>query len=259
MNHLNGKKHTLRNVTFAIIAFLFFTIGIPIIVNETYKYGSLYGGYVTIWNAADVLSYYGTLLGSVTTVVALMATIAFTKKQIEHNRFIEYNYAKWENIESIITKILADISPLHINDFGERKDTTMEMVSMTIIHLQTYENTIKASLDTMKCYINPHDFQQLTAFTEKLSDCITLFSKIEQDLKMQAKGLILDTYMNQGTIPNYSWSAFYEAVGEIDKKILSAHDGPYQELLDKKCEVFDKIYTDIEQHAVEILQFIKNK
>ena len=111
----------------------------------------------------------------------------------------------------------------------------------------------------MKCYINPHDYQQLAAFTEKLSDCITLFSKVEQDLAMQAKGLILDTHMNQGIIPDHSLSAFYKAVSETDKKILSAHDGPYQELLDKKREVFDQIYTDIEQHAVEILRFIKKK
>ena len=61
----------------AVTAVLFI-IGGPIIINELYKTGK---GYLTLWGAADVLSYYGTLLGAVATIVAVVLTIRFTKKQ----------------------------------------------------------------------------------------------------------------------------------------------------------------------------------
>ena len=35
---------------------------VPVAINESYKYGVVY---VTKWDAADVLSYYGTVLGAV--------------------------------------------------------------------------------------------------------------------------------------------------------------------------------------------------
>lgn len=226
------------------------------IINETYKHS---GFYVTMWNAADMLSYYGTLLGTVTTVAALVITITFTKKQLQHDRFLDRNYAKWEKIESIITKILTDISPLVINDFGKMENADMQTLLGMITHLQKYENAIKTSLDAMKCYVNPHDCVEMAIFEEQLTDCVTQFLEIEQTLKKKIGELMAIASMNQGSVPTPALFLFYNEIrGTIDK-ILPAHDGPYQELLSKKREAFDKIYTNIEQQAEEILQFKKRK
>ena len=65
----------------------FFIVGIPILINESYKNGQ---GYITMWNAADVLSYYGNILGSAATIIALIVTIRFTSKTNEEN----YNQQK---------------------------------------------------------------------------------------------------------------------------------------------------------------------
>ena len=71
------KKKTLFAIAvlFGIILFVF---GVPIVINECYKVG----GYVTLWSAEDVLSYYGTILGATVSVVVLTATILFTRKQM---------------------------------------------------------------------------------------------------------------------------------------------------------------------------------
>lgn len=259
MNQSNRKEYLVGKVILVIIAFLVFTIGIPTIINEAYKYGALHGGYVTEWDAADVLSYYGTLLGAGTTIAALVATIAFTKKQIEHDRFLEHNYMKWEKIESVITKILTDISPLCISEFEKMDDTSMQTLFAMFVHLQAYETAIKSSLDTMKCHINPHDYQKIAAFEEQLSNCITQFSEIEQELRNEIGKVIFVAVVNQGTIPGPAWLMFYNATRGISERIPPVHDGPYQELLSKKREVFDRIYADIEQQAEEILQFKKRK
>ena len=63
----------LRIVTFSVFVILLLTIGIPVIINECYKTG----GYITLWNASDVLGYYGALLGSVTAIAVLIGTIVF--------------------------------------------------------------------------------------------------------------------------------------------------------------------------------------
>lgn len=243
-----------------ILAALIFTIIIPIAINESYKRGVVY---ITKWDAADALSYYGTLLGAVTTVTVLAITISFTKKQIRHGQFLDHNYAKWEQIESTITKILLDISPLAINDFREidtsnNKISTAMLLAMQI-HLQNYETTIKTSLDAMRCHINPHDYPQMAAFEKQLTDCITQFCEIEEKLKAEIWKLAVDASANQGTVSFPVLYFFYNEVTGIVNMISTAHDGPYQELLNKKREVFEQIYADIERQAEEILQFKKRR
>lgn len=232
-------------------------IGIPLIINMCYQCDTVI--IPTKWGAADMLSYYGTLLGAVTTVAALVVTIAFTKKQIQHDRFLDQNYTKWEGIESSVTKILMDISPLIISDFEKMDSLKVETLFAMLTHLQAYETTIKTSLDAMKCHINSQDRQQIAAFEDQLSDCIAQFREIEQKLKGGVFKLATVTAMNQGSLPPEAFLLFHNEYKETIDKIQPAHDGPYQELLSKKREVFDKIYADIEQQAEEILQFKKRE
>lgn len=52
-------------IIFGIIAAIFLIVGIPIIINECYKANC---GYITVWDGADVLGYYGAILGSIIAV-----------------------------------------------------------------------------------------------------------------------------------------------------------------------------------------------
>lgn len=54
------KKSWTKWILAAAIA-LVLIVGVPIIINECYKTNS---GYMTMWDAADVLAYYGTNLRS---------------------------------------------------------------------------------------------------------------------------------------------------------------------------------------------------
>lgn len=74
---MRKKKWIATLVIIVIILTLVF--GIPLIINELYKKGP---GYITVWDGADMLSFYGTMLGTGATILALVITIAFTRKQI---------------------------------------------------------------------------------------------------------------------------------------------------------------------------------
>lgn len=61
----------------AIFATAGMIVAIPFIINESYKVNS---GYITMWGASDVLSFYGVLLSFIGTV-ALGALALFQNKQ----------------------------------------------------------------------------------------------------------------------------------------------------------------------------------
>lgn len=64
-------------IILGVIAAIFLIAGIPIIINECYKVNC---GYITVWDGADVLGYYGAILGSIIAVATLAITIHFYKK-----------------------------------------------------------------------------------------------------------------------------------------------------------------------------------
>ena len=108
-----------RHRKFWIIALVlfFFIVGVPIIINESYKLAYKTGVlYVTMWEASDMLNYYSAVLGGGATIIALAYTIAFTRMQLRRDRFLATSHTKWEKIESIVSQALLDISPLKMRD-----------------------------------------------------------------------------------------------------------------------------------------------
>ena len=98
-----------KTVILIVLAILFFVIVVPICINECYKIGS---GYITEWGAADVLSYYGTALGATATATAMVATITFTRKQIDRDSYLKSEKEKWSKIEAVFIDALNSINPM---------------------------------------------------------------------------------------------------------------------------------------------------
>jgi len=79
-------KTALKVIGVAILG-IFLIVGIPIFINELYNKG----GYVTHWGAADVLGYYGSVLGGVITFLVFWIAI------IRENRIRREEHTKQEN------------------------------------------------------------------------------------------------------------------------------------------------------------------
>ncbi len=80
---LLSQEKPLKNRLFwfvVIIVCIILIIVVPIIINESYKMNK---GYITLWDASDVLSYYAVVLSGIITIVALIVTIHFTSKDTE--------------------------------------------------------------------------------------------------------------------------------------------------------------------------------
>lgn len=102
----------------------------PIVINQLYTHGKIYGGYVTLWDAADLLQYYGTLLGASATIIAVTWTIKFTRESAEEDRKMSKNNSFrdhgiklcFELIEIVSYKNIIDIINKHkIDEFSSAK------------------------------------------------------------------------------------------------------------------------------------------
>ena len=89
------KSHiVLSVVSTALIA----VVGVPFAINELYK---LDKGYITVWTGPELLAYYGTIVGAAATIIALVGTILFTRRQIQYEQFVQAQTTKWKKIEEV--------------------------------------------------------------------------------------------------------------------------------------------------------------
>ncbi len=137
------KSKWLKYIGVTLLA-LFLTIGVPILINESYKVGA---GYITMWEAADVLEYYGTLLGAAIAIATLAITIIFTRKQIARDSFLKSEHEKWDRIEAVFADALQKINPMHsLNKL--LKDGTTKPVE-AIITIQQYRIACSIATDQL--------------------------------------------------------------------------------------------------------------
>lgn len=75
----------------ALLLFFILVVVIPIIINEAYK---VKAGYLTMWDAADVLSFYSVVLSGLITICALIITIYHSKKDTERQLVFQRSQVK---------------------------------------------------------------------------------------------------------------------------------------------------------------------
>ena len=131
-------------IIFGIIAAIFLIVGIPIIINECYKANC---GYITVWDGADVLGYYGAILGSIIAVATLAITIIFTKKQIQRDSFLKNENEKWDRLKAIFMQTLSDINPMRV--LKDVMDNGITDPTKAINLLQRYQLDCKIANDIL--------------------------------------------------------------------------------------------------------------
>ena len=252
---MTKNKHGKIRMVILCLVVLFLVVGVPVIINESYKI-TLQAGtfYVTKWEAADMLAYYGAVLGGGATILALVYTIAFTRKQLQRDHFLEKSYTRWEKVDSIISQALLDISPLQMRDTSKGDDSPIQKIHTIICNLQSYALTAKTSLDTVKCYVNPDEYDKIAPYINELCCAIGNFCTIENELEQIYTNLQQSAIQNNGTIPNEMLKSSLNTADQLFKtKIPDAYNGPYQNLLNMKREVFRKIYAEIDSQADQML------
>lgn len=266
----------LRIVTFSVFVILLLTIGIPVIINECYKTG----GYITLWNASDVLGYYGALLGSVTAIAVLIGTIVFTRRQIQRENYVKRQTEKWEKVEDIVINALMNINPMQITQMIAYASIDGN-ISELRAKLQLYTIKSKQSLDLVKCYLNSDEMEVTKVYLKRIVSAIEMFVAHADKYQEQYERLecLDDNYdatlhfvrndnlntnlgNHNNSKPDISAISKLETMRDIAEKMkglametAELYNVTYQALLDEKRDVFKTIYEKIDREAEKILSW----
>lgn len=72
------KKHRMLFIVVTIVLCVFLVFVVPLIINWVYEIPAFWSFLEMNWKAEVMLTYYGTLLGALATIVAVVITILFT-------------------------------------------------------------------------------------------------------------------------------------------------------------------------------------
>ena len=175
-----SKINKFFGIILIILCIAILVVGIPVAINECYKADC---GYLTMWDASAMLGYYGAVLGTIITVVTLVVTITFTKKQIQRENLLKNESEKWSNLKSIFLDILANINPMVT--LKEVMDNGFNDPTKAIHILQRYQMNCKTSTDLLNAYLNMNDYPKvkhlIDGITEMAEEFVTISSgEIEQ-------------------------------------------------------------------------------
>lgn len=223
-----SKFKRVLKIILSILVISVFLVGIPIVINECYKANC---GYSTAWDASAMLGYYGTILGAIITVVTLVATITFTKKQIQRESFLKNESEKWSKLKSIFLDILSNINPM--GTLKEVMDNGFIDPTKAIHILQRYQMNCKTSTDLLNAYLNMNDYPKVKHLIDGIAEMAEEFVDI-----------------SSGEIAQYS-----------DFRILQNKDSAYQMVEIEKARPgsFSKENLATNQEIIEKLKNISSE
>ena len=271
---MNKRK---KYLILAIIVACAFAIVGPLIINECYKSNS---GYITLWSPADMLAYYGVVLGALVAIITVVVTIGFTRKQIQMENFLKQENEKWTKIEAIFANAIDKINPMH--PLIETMDTGMKDPVAAITTFQKYGMTCKIALDQLNAHLCVNDYPKVKKLIDSICNATEIFDKIS-DGEIQAYSSLRDYSSlavvketlkiekeHPGTFPAETIAFDYDVlkrtnglhlddlskrIAEQNHQLVNAYQEIYRPLLQLKGSIFSKIYSETGESADNILDF----
>lgn len=124
----NKNKQKIIYITIAIVLMAIALVVVPIGINEFYKWGLVVDNpYITMWNAGNVLSFYGDVLGAIMTIFTVIMTIKYTTNQnikaYKKEQMIKNNIEELEYVDGLKSLFL-------LEEFEKKPDDKTNFVSL---------------------------------------------------------------------------------------------------------------------------------
>ena len=268
-----------RTKVYLISGAIFFIIGIPVIINECYKANC---GYITVWDAPDVLGYYGTVLGSVIAVISIIVTIVFTKKQIQRDSFLKKENEKWDRLREIFLQILNDINPMRV--LKDVMDNGFTDPTKAIHLLQRYQLDCKIANDLLNVHLNMSDYPKFKELIDGIATTAEYFVDVSQkeidqysDLRIwqhkdTAQEMLRIEKEHPGSFPEdhvalneeviekiktISYENINLQITQLNTEFVQAYEEKYRALLQLTGSTFETIAIETKRQADSMLSFGK--
>ena len=233
-----------------------------------------------MWGAADVLSYYGTVLAALVAAITIVVTINFTRKQIQRENYLKNQTEKWSKIEKAFMEAALRIDPYQ--SIIETMDHASADPESSIIRLQKYQVESTCAFDQILIFTSREDylkFREVVTELEKIRDrlCEITQAKIEAyeklrktaDYEIARKLLDYETDSHETLPPRIrvkcqrvieqgydsKLDALYAEIDLATEAAAKVYADEFRPALSKKREIFEAIYRNIQEQADCILQF----
>ena len=270
------KKKKCLIVLVVTVIVLMLVICIPLIINELYKMGP---GYITVWSGADMLSFYGTMLGTGATILAMVITITFTRKQIIRESYLKSENEKWAKIESVFATAFDSINPLR--PLTLTMETGHMNPSATIFSLQNYIFSCMVVTDQLDGYLNTGDYPKVKRLIDGIAEFVKQVDPIfQEEIKEYSKTRDLSGRSNAERIlamemrnpnsfssediafsekllqntSNVNLNDILETISKLNEDIIAIYHNVYRPLLQLKGSTFEIINTETQKEADNILR-----
>lgn len=260
-----------------VLLSIFLIVGVPFIINECYK---LNCGYITVWNGADMLGYYGTILGAVIAVLTLVLTIVFTKKQIQRESYLKDEKEKLSKLESIFLEILDSINP--IETLKNIMDNGLTDPTKAINILQKYQLNCKTANDRLNAHLNMTDYPKFKVIIDTIANIAEEFVSISQGEIDQYSNLRLWSHRETalkilrneeimpGSFPakeiafskdiiektkDIDYVDIENEIAKLNGDFIKAYETKFRSLLQLNGSTFEEANDEVRQQADNILRF----
>lgn len=245
-----------------VVVFLFVIVGIPVIVNAI--------------GCPELLSYYGSLIGAIIAIVAIL----FTREQIQRESFLKNEMDKWTRLKSIFLQILDNINPM--NALKDDIDNGMVNPVKAISSFQKYQLDCKMANDLLSAHLSDIDYPKfekllndITALGEECADQIgKLIEEYSACKKLLDKKKVEDALRIEEEFPgsfskesiDYCKSVekiskttdFYridERITQLKIELAHAYEDKYRVLLQRVGAKFHELEADTQRQADSMLVF----
>lgn len=257
----------------------FLIVGIPIAINEFYKADC---GYITVWDGAVVLGYYGTILASIVTVISIFVTITFTKKQIQRDTFLKNENEKWNRLRLIFLQIINNINPILV--LKDIIDNGLSNPEKAAVVLQRYQMDCKIASDLLNAHLNMDEYPKFKKLIDSITTTAEGFVNISQKAIEQYSNLRLleleDMAVNvikaEEEYPGFfskehlafckdvlekvkatSFEDINRQITQINTEFIQEYEEKYRTLLQLTGATFETIAKETQRQADNMLSFDK--
>lgn len=266
-------------IILSILAALLLVVIVPVIISVCFSAGNDNQSPLL---ASDILGYYGTILGALVTIGALIATILFTKRQIQRQSYIDLQEKKWDKIDALVSDALETIHPSRMNEI--LANAIWKDKGEVISDLHLYIHRLHLAQDSLIGNISSEDYKEIKAVVDGILNAAQQYSDIALELiNLHSKFLQLKMRENAQTslrimqanpntydakladeylqlIQEYGDLSNESIINEINKvqsKITELHHNGYINLLAQKRQTFSEITEKRNQEANKILNLRK--
>ena len=275
----NMKIKKAVKIVLIVLGAIFLIIGVPIIINECYKANS---GYTTVWDGADALGYYGSILGSIIAVATLAITIIFTKKQIQRESFIRTETETLSKLETVFLEILDSINP--IETMKKVMDNGFIDPTKAINILQKYQLNCKIACDRLNAHLNMSDYPKFKKIIDSIASISEEFVSISQgeidqysDLRLWShRETALKMLQNEEIIPGsfspkdiafskdivektsaIDYANIEKTIATLNGNFVDLYETKFRSLLQLYRATFEEEKSEIHKRAEDILRIGK--